>query len=52
VQGIRQKGLKTRLEIIAKEYGIEFDYANLHDGLQDIKLNKLVWEKQRFQLDI
>lgn len=52
MQGIRQKGLKTRLEIIAKEYGIEFDYATLHDGANDVILNKLVWEKQRFQLDI
>lgn len=52
MQGIRQKGLKTRLEIIAKEYEIEHEYDRLHDALVDLTLNKKVWEKQRFQLDI
>ena len=33
------KNLKTRLELLGKEYGIDHDYANLHDALCDLELN-------------
>lgn len=46
------KGIKTRLEILGREFGIPFDYDNLHDGLNDIKLNLLVWNKLKYQLEL
>jgi len=48
----RTKGIKTRLEILGKEYGIPFDYLTLHDGLNDVKLNQLVWNKLKYQLEL
>lgn len=46
------KGIKTRLEILGKEFGIPYDYTTLHDGLNDIRLNLLVWNKLKFQLEL
>lgn len=46
------KGIKTKLEILGKEYQIPFDYETLHDGLNDVKLNLLVWNKLKYQLEL
>lgn len=42
---IIKKGLKTNLTLLGKENSIEFDYDTLHDGLNDVILMKLVWDK-------
>ena len=47
-----ERGLKTNLTAMSKENKIEFDYATLHDGLQDIKLNNLLWDKLKWQIEI
>lgn len=47
-----KKGVKTRLEVLGKGYGIDHDYDNLHDAVCDLMLNKKVWDKLKFQLDI
>jgi len=47
-----QKGLKTRLELMGKEMGIDHDYENLHDALVDISLNIKVFNKLKYQLEI
>jgi hypothetical protein len=46
------KGIKTNLTTLGKEYGIPFDYETLHDGLNDVKLNLLVWNKLKYQLEL
>lgn len=46
------KGIKTKLGIIAKEYNIEHDYANLHDAKTDILLNKKVWDRIKLEVEI
>jgi DNA polymerase III epsilon subunit-like protein len=48
----RVKGVKTRLEILGKEYGIQHDYANLHDAMVDLELNIKVWHKLKYQVEI
>ena len=52
IGGLREKGLKSNLTTMGKEFKIEFDYAMLHDGLNDIKLNKLVLDKLIWTVDI
>jgi DNA polymerase III epsilon subunit-like protein len=47
-----EKGLKTRLEVLGKEYGIDFDKEKLHDAGNDVKLNWEVWNKLKYQIDI
>ena len=47
-----EKGLKTNLKVLGKEFGIQVDYDNLHRGGNDIKLNILVWEKLKQQIEI
>ena len=46
------KGVKSSLNVVSKEAGIEFDADNLHDGVQDILLNKRYWEVLRNQVEI
>lgn len=46
------RGVKTNLTTLGKEFGIPFDYETLHDGLNDIKLNLLVWNKLKYQIEI
>ncbi len=42
---IIKKGNKTNLTDLAKEYKIEgVDFENLHQALEDVRLNRLVWE--------
>lgn len=49
---IRQKGLKSNLKLTAEENGITFDENMLHDALYDLKVNKEVWDKLKFRVDI
>jgi DNA polymerase III epsilon subunit-like protein len=46
-----QKGLKSSLSIMAKEFGLEFSEANLHDGIVDCRLNFQLWNKLKFCFD-
>ena len=46
------KGIKTSLVTLAKEYGIEVDEAKLHDALYDLEINKQVWDKMKFQIEL
>lgn len=48
----KTKGVKTRLEILGREYQIEHDYTTLHDAISDLILNKKVWDKIKFQVEI
>lgn len=47
-----ERGLKTNLTALGKEYGIEHDYEGTHRGQSDIILNAKVWNKLRFQIEI
>ncbi len=47
-----QKSIKTNLALLGKEYGIEHDYDNLHDAIVDLELNKKVWDKIKWQVEI
>jgi DNA polymerase III epsilon subunit-like protein len=50
---IKSKGLKTNLTILGKENDIQFDYDNLHDGIKDVELLFLIWNKWiKWQIDI
>jgi len=46
------KGVKTKTDVLGPEYGIEHDYANLHDALNDIQLNFKIWQKIKFMVEI
>ncbi len=47
-----QKGLKTNLTALGKEFQIPFDYATLHEGVNDTHLNKLVLDKLKWTVEI
>lgn len=51
-QALRVKGMKTRLIYLGKEMGIEHDYERCHDAKVDIELNKKVWDRLKFQIEI
>lgn len=46
------KGQKNSLSALAKEYNIPLDESRLHDGLYDLKINKQVWDKLKFEIEI
>lgn len=48
----RVKGVKTNTVALGTEYGIDHEYENLHDALVDLELNKKIWDKLKFQIDI
>jgi len=48
----RTKGVKTRLEILVKEYGIDHDYNILHNAIVDLRLNLKVWNKLKYQIEL
>ncbi len=48
----KQKGVKTRLEVLGKEYSINHDYESLHEALSDVALNKKVWDKLKWEVEI
>lgn len=45
-------GVKTKLSILAKEYGIPFDVNMLHDAIYDLQVNKAVFDKMKMQVEI
>ncbi len=45
-------GIKTRLELLGKEFGIEHDYERLHDAIVDLELNLKVWNRLKYQIEI
>lgn len=51
IEDFVEKGLKTSLSTMGREFGIEVDYDALHDGLNDIKLNRLVYQKLLVTVD-
>lgn len=52
MMSIRQKGLKTNLKLTAEEHDIQFDENKLHDGLYDLFVNKQVWDKVKYKIEI
>jgi hypothetical protein len=46
------RGIKTRLELLGKEYGIDHNYDLLHDAIVDLELNLKVWNKLKFEIEI
>lgn len=46
------RGIKTSLITLAKEYGIEVDENKLHDALYDLEINKKVWDKMKYQIEL
>ena len=49
---IVQRGLKTSQSACAKYYDIKVDETGLHDALNDIRLNKEIFFKQLYQIEI
>lgn len=47
-----QKGMKTNLTAMGKHYNIPYDYESLHSGINDVILNKLVWDKMKLEINI
>ncbi len=47
-----EKGLKTNLTALGKEFKIDYDYENLHDGVNDVGLNRLVLEQMKWSVEI
>lgn len=45
MQAKKVKGLKTNLEALGKEFGIQFDYENLHQANQDTALTFCVFNE-------
>tara|TARA_R100000808_G_C2147827_1_gene155857 strand:- start:2587 stop:3114 length:528 start_codon:yes stop_codon:yes gene_type:complete len=48
----KQKGIKTNMTSLGKEFDIDHDYANLHNALIDLGLNVKIWEKLKWQIDL
>ncbi len=48
----RTKGVKTNLTALGKEFSIEHDYENLHNAINDLKLNFKIWNRLKFQLEL
>lgn len=46
------RGIKTSLVTLAKEFGLDFDENKLHDALYDLEINKLVWDKLKYQIEL
>lgn len=49
---IVEKGLKTNLQLLSKEYKIEIDPSRLHQSDYDTELTYEIFKKQIWQLDI
>lgn len=48
----KEKGMKTNLTALGKEFGIDVDYDNLHQAENDVILNYLVWKQLMYKIDI
>jgi DNA polymerase III epsilon subunit-like protein len=46
------KGIKTSLSTLAKEFGIDLDESKLHNATYDLEINKAVWDKLKFQIEL
>jgi DNA polymerase III epsilon subunit-like protein len=47
-----QKGVRTNLKALGKEYNIEYNYDGLHDALVDLELNIKIWDKLKWSVEI
>lgn len=47
-----ERGLKSSLSTMAKEFGISFNEGDLHKGQKDIELNWRVWKKLVWSIEI
>lgn len=50
--GFFERGLKTNLTSMGKEFGIDFDYSTMHIGANDVKCNKLVFNEMLWKLEL
>ena len=48
----KQKGIKTNLLALGKEFDIQHDYDKLHDAIVDLELNVKVWNKLKYMVEI
>ena len=48
----RQRGLKTSLIQLCKDYEISFDKNKLHDAMYDIQKNREIFQRQLWELEI
>ena len=48
----KQKGIKTSMVALGKEFDIGHDYARLHNALVDLGLNIKIWNKLKWQIDL
>lgn len=48
----RAKGVKTSLITLAKEYGIPFEEHRLHEAIYDLCVNKMLWDKLKYQIEL
>lgn len=46
------KGVKTNTLTLGTEYGIQHDYANLHNALVDLQLLIKIWNHMKFLVEI
>lgn len=47
-----EKGLKTNLTTLGKEFNIDFDYDNLHIAENDCLINRLIFQQLIYKVDI
>lgn len=47
-----EKGLKTNLTALGKEFNIVVNYEELHNSIKDVKLTAMVWEKLKNLIEI
>ncbi len=47
-----EKGMKTNLTALGKEFSIDYNYETLHDAVNDVGLNFLVWNQLKVRIDI
>ena len=52
IYNTRRKGIRSNLTALGKEFGIDHDYANLHNALVDLELNLKVWNKLKYSLEL
>lgn len=50
--GVVQKGLKTSLGTVGKEFKLELDESKLHDALYDVRLNIEIFKKTLWTIEI
>jgi len=48
----KQKGMKTNLTALGKEFNIDVDYNMLHDACRDVELNYLIFKQLMYKIDI